>query len=82
MENALILSHVIKNVPLLVIKEIMGDQKDMDESSSSTESLNTILDSNSTMPNRELLNERQENKTQMKVFNNIKMVSFFDNSSY
>ena len=74
--------YIIENMPPSIMKAIL-DQKTTDKSISSNDSTNDMSDSVSlTMSEREILYARQENKIQKKVFKDIEIISFLDDSSY
>jgi len=59
LENASMLPYIIENMLLSFLQEIMDDQKNMDESSSSIKLLNKRSDSRSlTISERDILYER------------------------
>ena len=74
--------YIIENMPSSIIQAIL-DQEDTDKSISSNDSTNSRLDSISlTTSEREILYARQENKIQKKVFSDIEIASFLDDSGY
>ena len=74
--------YIIENMLPSLMKAIL-DQETTNKSISSNDSTNDKSDSVSlTMSEREILYIRQENKIRKKVFKNIKIMSFSDDSSY
>ena len=69
-------------MPPSIIQAIL-DQETTNKSISSNDSTNNKLDSVSlTMSEREILCVRQENEIRKRVFRDIEITSFLDNSSY